>query len=111
MQLDRFQRVFGGLSEERQSKLLVGISAMLTIVGREAYPEATADMSVSVRLKKLRGVNEIQHLVCGQLSALMRGCTERYPDEVFCDSLFETAVTHDLESRLIWCLDQVTRSA
>ena len=66
--------------------MLAAWAQALTIDARDTYIPGTQAVADPVRL---RGFNEIQHRVCGQLQAVLDSVEERYSDEVFFGVLLE----------------------
>jgi len=79
---------FLSMSPNRKARVLSLLAHNLTIRARSAYlPELNDD---SAR-KKLCGLNELLHVVTGQLMHMVSEDAKRYPDDVFMDILIEKA--------------------
>jgi len=72
------------LDQQGQIRLLGSIAHSLTIDARETYIPGTEGIADPVRL---RGMNELQHQIAGQLLSLLNADGNRYPDDVFVEML------------------------
>lgn len=106
MTTDELRSAYVRYSPQEQVVFLSRLSQSLTISGRDAYPRARAAASDSRRIQMLQGINELQHVIAGQLAALLRERPERYPDHVLCEALFETAAIYGITPALEWAVDQ-----
>lgn len=78
--------IFSGYSLEEKRDFLAGLSHELTIVARDSY-EAGGDGLTDPR--RMRLINEVQHSLSGFLWALLRGDSQRYPDNVLVGIILE----------------------
>jgi len=62
------------LSEQDKSLFLAYVAHDLTIFGRENYTDYN-------RIK-FQALNELQHVITGQVSKLLQNDTKRYPDDI-----------------------------
>ena len=70
----------------------------LTVCARSAYlPEVSDDLA----RQRLRGLNELLHVVTSQLMHMVSDDAKRYPDDVFMDILFEQAQMNHSERDLL----------
>ena len=79
------EKIYSGLSLEKQINFLAHLSFRLTIMGREAYDAESIDV---VDGKKLRGINEIQHTTLGHMIHLIDNDPKRYSDSDFLEIIF-----------------------
>ena len=77
--------IFSDLSNEEKADFLARLAFELTIAARDAYEVGTGDLT---NPQLIRSVNEIQHRILSQLSAILRKDEKRYPDEVFWQIVF-----------------------
>jgi hypothetical protein len=94
-------RLFSGLSTLEQPRFLITFAHRLTVAARDTYEfqkDGVADP------KRLRTINEVQHRVCGHALALLRGGSERYPDEVLV-SIFLDDKSEAERARIAWAFE------
>jgi hypothetical protein len=90
---------FLSMSPKRKMRVLSLLAHNLTIRARSAYlPEVNDEMA----RRKLHGLNELLHVVTGQLMHLVSEDAMRYPDDVFLDILVEKAQIGQCEG--IWLM-------
>jgi len=77
--------IYSDLSNDEKANFLACLAFELTIVARDSYEVGTDDLTDS---KEMRLINEIQHRILSQLSAVLRNDERRYPDEVFWQIVF-----------------------
>lgn len=77
--------IFSDLSNEEKADFLARLAYELTVAARDAYEIGTDDLT---NPKLMRSINEIQHRILSQLSAILRKDEKRYPDEVFWQIVF-----------------------
>ncbi|HEY4330293.1 MAG TPA: hypothetical protein VGN88_11200 [Phycisphaerae bacterium] len=87
MTVKALAQAFAALRPHDQAELLAGWGYALTIDARDTYIPGTQAVADPVRL---RGFNEIEHRVCGQLRAILNSVEERYSDEGFFGMLVDT---------------------
>jgi len=78
--------IFSDLSSEEKANFLARLAFELTIMARDTYEVGTDDLT---NPKLMRSINEIQHRILSQLSAILRNDKNRYPDEVFWQIVFD----------------------
>ncbi len=78
--------IFSDLSNDEKANFLARLAFELTIAAREAYEVGTEDLT---NPKLMRSINEIQHRILSQLSAILRKDENRYPDETFWQIVFD----------------------
>ncbi|HEY2390213.1 MAG TPA: hypothetical protein VGK22_03495 [Candidatus Angelobacter sp.] len=69
---------FESLSDESKTLVMARLSYDLTIHVRDLILESGASLTI---VKKLEGINEVQHRALGQLIAYMTKRQKRYPDK------------------------------
>lgn len=77
---------FSKMTEEEQGRFLATLAHEITIVARGTYVPGTEEVADPPRLRRL---NEVQHLVVGQLIKLLDKNPKRYPDEVLIQGFWE----------------------
>jgi hypothetical protein len=87
---------FAGSSSHEQAKLLSAWMHALTLDARDTYIAGTEAIADPVRL---RGMNEAQHRISGQLHKILCDDTDRYPDEVFMAMMLD--VTKSLRANFL----------
>lgn len=98
MTADEAKTALLSMSPNRKLRVLSLLAHNLTICARSAYlPEVNDDLA----RKKLRGLNELLHVVTGQLMHMVSEDAERYPDDVFMDILVEKAQVGQCEGDLV----------
>lgn len=78
--------IFSDLSNNEKAAFLAQLAWELTVAARETYKVGTEDLT---NPKLMRLINEIQHRILSQLSAILRNDENRYPDEVFWQIMFD----------------------
>jgi hypothetical protein len=98
MDRDEVKALFLGIPANRQIRVLAFLAHNLTVCGRSAYlPEIEDDIA----RKRFRVFNELLHIVTSQLMHMVSDDSERYPDNVFMDILFEQAQPEGCEKDLL----------
>jgi hypothetical protein len=97
MTVHEIKPLFLELSADRKCRLLSLVAHNLTVCARAA---ALPEVQDGPARRKLLGLNELLHLVTGQVMHLVRGDQKRYPDDVFMDVLLETAELKRCEGEL-----------
>ncbi len=88
MTQDEARSEFLAMVPNRKVRVLSLLAHNLTICARSAYlPEVSDDLA----RQRLRGLNELLHVVTSQVRHLVWEDTNRYPDDVFMDILVEKA--------------------
>jgi hypothetical protein len=72
----------------------------LTIDARAAGAES-GQIPDQLVIKRLLGLNELQHTVTAKLMNMASGTSQSFPDEAFLDVLFETAELRKCEGALV----------
>ncbi len=83
---------FVRLQPDQQLRVLALVALNVTVAARTAYPGQVEERLVA---RKLRAFNEVLHTLTGQLLHLIERDSNRYPDDVFVDALFERAQQGD----------------
>ncbi len=92
-----FASALSGLQPEREVFFLSVLSHNLTVGVRSVYADK---LDAEVSLRKLYGLNEIQHRVSGRLRHLSAG-DELWAVSLFVRTLMETAGTYGCEDELL----------
>ena len=79
---------YAELSPEEQSRTLAKLSSELTLAVRGQY-SAAPQLVWSGQGSPVGMFNELQHKISDQLVALLQARSERYPDDVFVNILFD----------------------
>ena len=91
------KQAFAGMQPDQQLRILALVALNVTVAARTAYPGQVEERLVA---GKLRAFNEVLHTIAGQLLHLIDEDSNRYPDDVFIDALFERAQHGDCASDL-----------
>jgi hypothetical protein len=86
MKVDEAISIFLSYSAEEKKEFIAQMSYELTVVARGCYEVGTEDLTDPQRMRR---INEVQHRVSAFLWALLRGDTERYPDDVLIRIILE----------------------
>lgn len=78
--------IFSDLSNNEKAGFLAQLAWELTVAARETYRVGTDDLT---NPKLLRSINELQHRILSQLSAILRNDSHRFPDDVFWQIVFD----------------------
>ena len=101
MTRDEAKSAFLSMILNRKTRVLSLLAHNLTICARSAYlPEVSDDIA----RQRLRGINELLHIVSSQLMHTVADNIKRYPDDVFLDILFEKAEMGQCEGDLLQAL-------
>ncbi len=92
------KQAFVGMQPDQQVRVLSLLALNVTVAARSAYPGQVEEHLVA---GKLRAFNEVLHTVSGQIVHLIAGDSNRYPDDMFIDALFELAQEGDCEQDLV----------
>ena len=95
-----FAATLSGLSAEREARLLSILSHNLTVSVRGVYADK---LDAELSLRKLYGLNEIQHRVSGRLMYLSGG-DELWEADSFVKLLVEHAEAYDCVGELLVAL-------
>jgi hypothetical protein len=98
MTVHEIKPLFLGMSADRKCRLLSLVAHNLTICARAASLPEVQDAPAR---QKLLGLNELLHLVTGQVMHMVGDDQKRYPDDVFMDILLETAELKRCEGELV----------
>jgi hypothetical protein len=97
MDINQANALYADLNDDQKVEFLARIAFDLTIDFRDvAYTESHTPEN----MKKLQGINELQHHLTSQLLAHHRRDGARYPDQVFVAVLIDKAKHHGLLLRL-----------
>ena len=83
-------QMFSAQTSHQQTQLLAVWAHVLTIDARDTYIAGTEAIADPVRL---RGFNEIQHRLAGQLRGLLESNGKNAPDEIFMGMLLDATKT------------------
>lgn len=98
MTRDEVRTAFLSMLPNKKVRVLSLLAHNLTICARSAYlPEVSDDLA----RQRLRGLNELLHVVTSQVWHMVWEDTKRYPDDVFMDILFEKAQMGHCEGDLL----------
>jgi hypothetical protein len=89
--------MYAALDSPAKARFLAVLSNQLTIFMRGEYDEL---VDCAIRVKRLMGSNELQHHVSSELRHHLEGDSDRYPDEVLLNILFEKALYYELSNEL-----------
>jgi hypothetical protein len=70
---------FSALPDDGKASFLAALAHELTVVARDTYEVGGDGLTDPDRM---RSINEVQHRLTGFLAALLRGDSQRYPDDV-----------------------------
>jgi hypothetical protein len=104
MDVSRLADLVKKLDREAQMRLYLKLAHQLTIRARETYASDPA-----IAKQTLEGINELQHKLLGQVSALMVDA-KRYPDETFVRVIFGTAEQRGIGLHLALALQAVAET-
>jgi hypothetical protein len=94
------------LASPTRRAFLAALAHLLTIIARNAYPEAGATPQQTTT--GLRCHNELLHTILGQLAADLDH-TPSYPDDIFLAILVETADHYRCATALQWALQTASK--
>jgi hypothetical protein len=92
MTQEEAKQAFVGMQPDQQQRVLALLALNVTVAARTAYPGQVEERLVA---GKLRAFNEVLHTIAGQLLHLIDEDSNRYPDDVLIDALFELAQQGD----------------
>ncbi len=103
MNAESLSRVLDGFSLQERARMLNRVAFELTIHARKYYDTRSREANAPVsNVKKLVGINELQHKVLSQAGHYLDGEEEKvYPVDVFSRSLFEVANHYEVSSDLV----------
>ena len=87
------------LSAANRAKALNFLSYTLTISARD-YGQPDSPIQGEAAIKRLLGINELQHKLLSQVGHYMEDDSKAYPVEVFSRILFELAAYYDISGDL-----------
>ena len=96
-------KLYEGMDQARRCRFLVRVSSWLTVAARGTYEAGTKKI---LEPEKLRGFNEILHLILSKLRAVLDEDPSSYPDDLFWQIVYRKAEDWELLSDLSWSLDQ-----
>lgn len=92
----------GPLTPAERAKVLTRISSLLTIYGRDYGVASVKEIGESSALRKLVGINELQHKLLSQTGKYLNGEELKvYPVDVFSRILFEVADQYSIRPALV----------
>lgn len=103
-ELSEFSSEYAALSNTDQLYFLARLAHTITIRVRASHigePETESTPS------RLNALNEVQHQIAGQLTHMVRGDTNRYPDTVFAEILLKLAQTADCERDIVIVVERI----
>ena len=83
--------------ESGQVRFLSYLGHQITIHARDTYEVGGDSLENPIQL---RCINEIMHRILGQQSKILRGDSDRYPDDTFIRAIFDMAATCNFEGCL-----------
>jgi hypothetical protein len=90
------------LTLAERAKALAFVGSWLTVYGRDYGIASVKDIGESSALRKLVGINELQHKLLSQTSNYLNGEEQKvYPVDIFGRILFEVADQYGIRSALI----------
>lgn len=78
--------IFSDLPTNEKADFLARLAWELTVAARETYEVGTDNLT---NPKLMHSINETQHRLLSQLSAILRNDANRFPDEVFWQIMFD----------------------
>jgi hypothetical protein len=84
---------FSSFSPDEQKEFVAQLMYELTVVVRDSYEAGGDGLSAPPRVRR---INEVQHRLAAHLGKLLRGDSERYPDDV----LIRIALEHEGDAEL-----------
>lgn len=99
---------YEGLPQEKKAAVLGRISFYLTITWRTIIYETGSDCQKDEQIK---GINEIQHLILGQMLAYLDERTKRYSDKAVIQILTNRAKNYNLSSAVQHALSKALQFA
>ena len=88
MKLHELLDRYAGLTKRRRVLFLARLLFESTISGRDTYVAGTDDVADAPRL---RALNEFHHRLASHLRNVVSGNRDRYPDDVICQMILESA--------------------
>ena len=101
MTKDEAKSAFLAMPPRTKLRVLSLLAHNLTVCARSAYLPEVGDY---LARKRLHAFNELLHTTTGQLMHTVVEDLNSYPDNVFMDTLFETAEMEDCEGDLLQAL-------
>ena len=102
MTANQFTKTFCSLNRSEQLFLLTRLAADLTVEARGTYEAGTTHV---LEPDRLRDFNEFQHRIAFHLLNLMKDDSERYPDDVFANIIWESAQALGVARALVQAID------
>jgi hypothetical protein len=96
--LDEVKAKFLALPEDRRARVVSLLAYNLTLGARAIF---AVPVEEGLAVKKLRALNELQHMVSARLMRVVAGQQQDYPDEDFLDALFDQAQVGGCERDLL----------
>jgi hypothetical protein len=91
-------RYYSSLDDRSQREYLARLVLHITVAGRAGY-----DKPVDELVGRLRSLNEIVHRIAAQLSSLVGGTRDRYPDQVFANVLLDEIESSSEDAHRAFC--------
>src|SRR5262245_15044845 len=96
---------FVRMSPDEQVRFLALLGMNLTITGRDTYEPQTEDL---IHPARMRAINEIQHVIFGQLYALANDDSHRFPDDVLVAIILEDIRDRVLKKQVHHAFERAT---
>jgi hypothetical protein len=93
-------KAFGSMDGQQQKNALALLMHWLTVYARGF----SADPPCELALRRLQGINELEHHLSSQLSALVTG-RSRYADDVFWKGLLNDSARFGLSEPFLECVN------
>ncbi|MGB7924415.1 MAG: hypothetical protein WCF57_14330 [Pyrinomonadaceae bacterium] len=107
MNVDEAIAVFSSYSIEEQEEFLAHLIYEMSIIARDSYEVGQDGLTNPQRVRR---INEVQHRASAFLCALLRGDTQRYPDDVMVKIILEHPDDTILERQLSESFARLTRN-
>jgi hypothetical protein len=99
--------VFLSYSSEEKEEFLAHLIHELSIIARDSYEVGQDGLTNPQRVRR---INEVQHRVSAFLCALLRGDTQRYPDDVLLKIILEHPDDNILQQQVCESFARLTRN-
>jgi hypothetical protein len=99
MKLHELLDRYAAMTKRERMRFLARLLVESTMAGRDTYIAGTDDVADAPRL---RALNEFQHRLATHLRNIVSGVRDRYPDEVICQIILQSAQELQLRE-LIQC--------
>lgn len=105
MNVDDAITLFSSYSVEEQEEFLARLMHELTVLARDSYEVGQDGLTNPQRMRR---INELQHRVSANLCALLRGDSQRFPDDVLIRIILEHPDDKELGRQLINSFERLT---